>query len=107
MTILAVPLQVGTPQSFGIQLSGVVYRLSLLYRNDPGGNPGWFLDISDASGNALVQGAAVVTGADLLAQLKHLGFVGALVGQTLSNPDALPTFADLGGDFQLFYVTNP
>lgn len=103
-SILGLPLQVGVPQTFGIQLSGVVYQLTFLYRNDPGGNPGWFMDVSDANGVALAQGLAVVTGADVLGQLKHLGFGGALVGQTISNPDSLPTFANFGDDFRLFWA---
>jgi uncharacterized protein DUF6983 len=48
----------------------------------------------------------LVTGADLLAQYKHLGFTGALVVQTVSNPDAVPTFANLGDDGQVYWVTT-
>jgi len=49
----------------------------------------------------------LVTGANLLKKYAYLGFVGALWVQTLDNPDAVPTFQNLGSDGQLFYVTNP
>jgi len=102
--IYNVPLQVGTPQTFTIQLGGIEYQMTLLYRNDTSGLGGWTVDIADASGNAIVQGIPLVTGADLLAQYKHLGFNGALFVQTTSNPDAVPTFANLGADGQVYWV---
>lgn len=98
-----IPLQVGTPQKMSITLGGTAYQLTLLYRNDPAG--GWTVDIDDASSNAIVHGIPLVTGADLLAQYKHLGFTGKLVVQTTSNPDAVPTFANLGGDGQIYWVS--
>jgi hypothetical protein len=104
MSIFAIPLKTGTPQKLSVQLGGVSYQLTLMYRNDPYGG-GWVLDIADAMGNALLQGVPLVTGADLLAQYHHLGFKGALFVQTISNPDAVPTFANLGGDGQIFWVS--
>lgn len=105
MAVFAIPLQVGTPQTFSIQLSGVTYRLTFLYRNDPNG--GWTVDIADVAGNPIVQGIPLVTGADLLAQHKDLGFQGALVVQTTNNPDAVPTFANLGKEAQVYWVVGP
>lgn len=100
--IFPIPLAVGVPQTFPIQLGGSQYQLTLLYRNITDG--GWVLDIADANGTPIVQGIPLVTGADLLAQYKHLGFTGALVCQTTSNPDAVPTFTNLGDDGQLYWV---
>ena len=51
-----------------------------------------------------MQGIAVVTGADLLAQYRHLGFTGALVVITTSNPNAIPTFANLGSDANVYWI---
>jgi hypothetical protein len=102
-----IPLQVGTPQTFGIQLGSKSYQLTFAYRNDLAGLGGWFMDIADAIGNALVSGIAVVTGCDLLGPYQYLGFGGAIVGQTTDNPDALPTFDNFGDDFQLYWVTVP
>ena len=112
-TPYAIPLQQdpstgdGMPQTFQITLSGTVYTLTVQYRNDPGGMGGWVLDIADSSGNDIVTGIPLVTGANLLAQYAYLGFIGGLYVQTGSDPDAVPTFANLGGDAQLYYVTDP
>lgn len=103
--VFSIPLQVGTPQTFSIALGGITYQMTLLYRNDSTGIGGWVLDIADSTGNEIVQGIPLVTGADLLAQYKHLGFTGALVVQTTSNPDQVPTFTNLGSDGQLYWVT--
>jgi len=103
--VFSIPLQVGTPQTFSIQLGGVTYQMTFLYRNDTSGLGGWTVDITDSNGNPILQGIPLVTGADLLAQYKHLGFTGALVCQTTSNPDAVPTFANLGDDGQLYWIT--
>ncbi len=103
--VFSIPLAVGKPQTFPIQLGGVGYQLTLIYRNDSTGIGGWVLDISDGNDTPIVQGIPLVTGADLLAQYKHLGFTGALVCQTTSDPDAVPTFENLGDDGQIYWVT--
>jgi hypothetical protein len=102
-SIFKIPLQVGTPQKFTITLGQVDYQLTLQYRNVAEG--GWILDISDTVGNPIVQGIPLVTGVDLLAQYRHLGFTGRLWVQTLSDPDAVPTFDNLGNDGLLYWVT--
>lgn len=99
-----IPLETGTPQRFSITLGGVEYQLTLRYRNIAEG--GWVLDIADANGTAIIGGIPLVTGADLLAQHKHLGLGGRLWVQTLSNPDAVPTFDNLGDDGVLYWVTG-
>jgi hypothetical protein len=106
VSIYTIPLQVGVPQAFPITLGGVSYQLTFQYRNDSVA-PGWFLDISDDQGNPIVQGIPLVTGRNLLAQYGYLGFLGGLYVQTIDNPDAAPTFDNLGNDAQLFWVTNP
>lgn len=102
-SIFKLPLQIGVPQTFSAVLGGVTYQLTLQYRNDPNG--GWVLDIDDVSGNPLVHGLPLVTGINLLAQHKHLGFGGGLYVQTSDNPDAVPTFSNLGSDGLLYWVT--
>lgn len=101
-TILTIPLQTGTPQTFSVQLSGVTYQFTLRYRNCDQG--GWFLDIDDQAGNRLLSGVPLVTGANLLAQYGYMDFSGGLFVQTTSNPDAVPTFDNLGDDGQLYWV---
>jgi hypothetical protein len=100
MALFTVPLASG-PQTFTAQLGSNTYQLTLLYRNDPQG--GWVLDIADTYGNGIVQGIPLVTGADLLAQYQYLGFDGSLYVQTLSDPDAVPTFENLGTDGVLYW----
>lgn len=104
--VFTIPLQVGTPQTFSITLGGVTYQLTFLYWNDTAGLGGWTVDIDDSSGNPIAEGIPLVTGADLFAQYRHLGFTGSLIVQTTSNPDAVPTFENLGDDGQVYYVTS-
>jgi len=101
-----IPVQVGTPQSFSINLGGTTYQLTLQYRNDSV-TPSWVLDIADNSGNPIVQGIPLVTGANLLEQYSYLGFNGGLFVLNSSDPDAPPTFENLGGDCLLYFATNP
>lgn len=103
MSISQIPLVVGTPQTFRITLSQVAYQLTLKYRNNM--QAGWVLDIDDSLGNPLVYGIPLVTGCNLLAQYQYLGFGGGLYVQTLSNPDAVPTFENLGDDGLLYWGT--
>lgn len=101
MATFQIPLT-PTPQRFGITLSGRDYRLTTRFRNVPEG--GWTLDIADADDVPIVQGIPLVTGANLLEQYPHLGFRGRLFMQTLDNPDAVPTFDNLGREALLFWV---
>ncbi|AOY96848.1 hypothetical protein BKK79_35740 [Cupriavidus sp. USMAA2-4] len=103
MNIYEVPLS-PTPQTFLITLGGVDYRLTLQYRAV--GDAGWVLDIADASGNRLLSGVPLTTGADLLAQYRYLGFAGSLWVQGAESPDDVPTFDDLGVGSHVFWVTS-
>jgi predicted Zn-dependent protease with MMP-like domain len=111
-TYFTVPLQ-PNPQQFTIQLSGVTYTITLNYRQVPawvGIEPaigGWVMDIGDSNNNPIIQGIPLVTGANLLGKYTYLGFVGTLWVQTLNDPDAVPTYKNLGTDGLVFYVTNP
>lgn len=98
-----VPLS-GIPETFAITLGGVSYTFTVQYRNDPGGNGGWVLDIGDASNDPIISGIPLVTGADLLEQYGYLSFSGALYVQTAQDPDATPTFTNLGTDCNLYWV---
>ena len=102
MTVYEIPLS-PTPQTFQISLAGTVYTLTL-YWADPFG---WFLNIADASGNPILNGVPLVTGADLLAQYAYLGFGGSLIVQTSHDTDAVPTFTNLGINSHLYFVTEP
>lgn len=102
-TYSEIPLS-ATPQSFSITLSGGSYWLSVAYvAADQGG---WVLDIADSQKVPILSGLPLVTGANLLDQYDYLGLPGRLWVQTLSDPDAVPTFDNLGGDAKLLWVTD-
>lgn len=91
-------------QEFTIQLSGVQYWLTLVYNSQP--ESGWILNIADAQKAPIINGIPLVTGIDLLEQYAHLQFGGRLWVQTFSNPDAVPTYENLGTDGKLLWVVD-
>lgn len=108
-TIYEIPLKVGTPQTFDITLGAKRYTATLQWRNDPQG--GWFLDLYNAlTLLPILCGIPLVTGANLLAQYDYLNFGGGLWVQSSHNaqinPDAVPTFSNLGVDGLLYWVTK-
>ena len=105
MAVYQIPI-VNAPQKFNVTLAGVTYQFVIQYRDDLGGLGGWFIDINDVAGNPILTGLPMVTGADLLAQYQYLSFGGSLYVQTPSNPDAVPTFDNLGIDSFLYWVDS-
>lgn len=102
-TIFQLPLQ-NTPQTFTTTLSGIIYTLTLQYQNVVQG--GWTLDIGDVNNIPILQGIPLVTGVNLLGKYNYLGFLGGLYVQTTTDPDAVPTFQNIGIDGQVYYVTS-
>lgn len=88
-------------QSFFIQLGAVSYLLTFRWNSV---SAAWMLDIASADRVPLVSSIPVITGLDLLAPHKHLGFTGALIAQTDNDPDVVPTFTNLGTGGRLYYV---
>lgn len=107
MATYEIPLS-PAPQVFDIVLAGVAYTLTLQWRDAP--QAGWVLDIAlqsqEQAGTPLVRGIPLVTGADLLAQYGYLSFGGSLIVQTDHNPDAVPTFDNLGTEAHLYFITT-
>lgn len=91
-------------QTFTVSLSGTEYRFTVQWRNAEG--LGWVVDISDISGNPIIQGIPLVTGVNLLEQYAYLGFNGVLWVQTTDDPDAVPTFDNLGVGSHLYWFTE-
>jgi hypothetical protein len=102
MAVFEIPLS-PKPQTFGITLAQVSYRMTVRWREAAEG--GWFLDIADETGAPILLGLPLVTGADLLAQHRHLGFGGGLYVQTDRDLDAVPTCTNLGDAGRLYFVT--
>jgi len=93
-----------SPQTFTISLSGTDYRLTVQWRNAEGA--GWILDIADSGGSPIIEGIPLVTGVNLLEQYDYLGFTGVLWVQTTADPDAVPTFDNLGIGSHLYWFTE-
>lgn len=92
-------------QRFTIPLGGKDYQLRLSYQDAPEG--GWLLDILDPlddPASPIVCGIPLVTGSDLLEQYGHLGIGGELWVATDADPDAVPSFENLGQAGRLFFV---
>jgi hypothetical protein len=99
-TPYTIPL-VPQAQTLAITLAGVNYNLNV-YWNVP--NNSWMLDLLDDNGNPILTGVPLVTGADLLEQFAYLGIGGQLIVQTTDNPNAVPTYTDLGSTGNLYFV---
>ncbi len=61
-------------QRFTISLDGTTYNVRVTWNDAEEG--GYTLDLGDETGAIIVAGIPLVTGADLLAQYRHLGFSG-------------------------------
>jgi len=103
LAVFEIPL-ISSPQKFNVQLGALVYSMRVQWRDVEEG--GWFLDIADQNDVPIVRGIPFVTGADLLAQYKYLGFGGKLFVQSDSNPDETPSFTNLGQTSHLYWLPN-
>lgn len=103
VNIFEIPLR-STPTQFSVKLSGVLYVLVMTWKAAVNG--GWFMDILDVNDNPIVRGIPLVTGADLLAQYGYLKFGGQLFIQSDSDPDAVPSFTNLGITSHLYWHPN-
>lgn len=104
MTPFQVPLQPFN-QKFTISLGGIVYACRCVWNAF---NNSWMLDINDQNGNAICTSVPLITGCNLLAQVMYLligGQGGQLTCQSSFNPDAVPTYDNLGTVGNLFFVT--
>jgi len=103
-TYFLIPLQ-NIPQTFNISLNGVEYTMTSKWNDAT--DQGWVLDIADAtSGDSLVAGIPLITGADCLAGLEYLGIGGSLLVTTNGDPDAVPTLDNLGIESNLYFATT-
>ena len=95
LSIYEIPLS-ATPQSMTIAIAGTSYEMTFRFNNVAVGGGGWAMDMADSTGNPILCGVPLVTGADLLGQYAYLGIGAALYVQTDGDPSAVPTFANLG-----------
>jgi hypothetical protein len=100
MTVLELPLS-GAPVRYRINLGGA-WTLTFQYRDNDDG--GWMLDIGDADNAPVLCGIPLVTGSDLLAQYAYLGFTGQLWVRSDGDPDAVPSFFNLGSRSHVYWI---
>ncbi|WP_144156560.1 phage baseplate plug protein [Paraburkholderia sp. BCC1885] len=91
------------PQMFGIAIAGTTYTLTVTWNWV---NASWIINIADSSGNPILSGIPMVTGANLLEQFGYLNFGFQLIAQTDNAPDVVPTFADLGSTGHLYAIVD-
>lgn len=102
ITPFLIPLQ-PNPQILLITLAGVQYQLTVKWNAQC---QSWMIDIADSSANPILSGIPMVTGCDLLGQFAYLKFGGELVAQTNNGTDAVPTFTNLGGNGNLYFLVK-
>lgn len=110
-TVYEVPLRPSTPQTLNVVLGSMHVSLRLIWLlvgPFPGDDPsfeegGWIMDISDNIGNPLACGIPLVTGVNLVGQFPDLGLPPMWVA-TDGDPDAVPTFANLGVLSHLYFM---
>ena len=89
-------------QGMFVRLAGTRYWLTWRFNSD---SASWMLSIANEAKVPILSNIPVVTGLDLLAPYRYTGIQGSIVVQTAHNADAVPTFDNLGGDGNVFYVT--
>lgn len=97
--IQEIPLK-PSAQTLRCSIGGTFCNLTITWRGN-----GYILDIADTNKSPIVSGLSLVTGADLLAQLKHLGITGALVILSDSDPSQVPLYDTLGISSHLCVIT--
>lgn len=90
-------------QNFFIQLANILYKMSLRWNSV---SNCWVFDLADADEVPFLAGIPIVTGINLLGQYAYLGIAGGLVALTDGNPDAVPTFQNLGDAGNLYFVPD-
>lgn len=90
-------------QNFLIDLASTTYSIYLFWNVAVSC---WMINLNDASGNPIIQGIPLVTGADLLAQYSYMNLGGALIVQTDFATDDIPTLSNLGAESHLYFVVK-
>ena len=103
MNIYEIPLT-SANQTIRISILNTTYIIRTYYCNVDMG--GWVFDISDASGNAILTGVPMVTGANLLEQYAYLGLGFGMFVSTDGDMTAIPTFDNLGTNGHLYVVVS-
>ena len=100
-SVYQIPLSAAS-QTIQVMIGQVQYQLTVQWRKFSG----WVLDIASTDGTPIISGIPLVTGTDLLGQYSHLGIGGSLLVATNADPDAVPTYENLGDASNLYFVVQ-
>lgn len=100
-TAYEIPLTPATPQQLTVSLAGTQRRLTVRWCEPAAA---WVLDVANVDGTVVLSGVPLVTGVDLLGQYGYLNLGGSLVCQTDGDPNAVPTFDNLGTISHLYFL---
>lgn len=102
LSVFEIPLSPNA-QRFDVVLLNVDYNMVVTWNAIAAC---WVLDIYDSNNVPLVRGLPLITGADLLAQFRYLGFGGGLI-VTVDAGIGVPTFGGLGVTGHLYFIVPP
>lgn len=91
------------PQTFSITLSGVQYQCAIRWNV---ASQCWLFDLRDANNVLILGSIPVIPGVNLLEQFEYLELGGALFAQTDFDPNAVPTFDNLGSTGHLYWIAT-
>lgn len=103
MSVFLIPFLPAQPQTLQVSIGGVTYTMKIRFCIPA---QCWMLDLSDVSGNPIIQGIPLITGTDLLSQYAYLDLGFSLLVQTNNEANAVPTFANFGTQ-GLVYILTP
>jgi hypothetical protein len=101
-TVQEFPLR-AEAQNMTIQLGTSTYAIRFGWGDSPEG--GWFIDIADVNGNALINGLTLTAGENILQQFDYLGIGGEIRVETDGNDLIEPTYANLGSNGKVLFIT--
>jgi len=100
MAVSEIPLSPEN-QAFSISLAGQSFQMAITWRA-----VFWCLDIMDSTGADLIKGIPLITGADLLAQYKHLDLGFSLYVGCDNPANENPNESDIGINSHLYALTE-
>lgn len=101
-TVEEIPLR-PEAQNMTIQLGAATYAVRFGWGDSPEG--GWFMDIADVNGKALINGLPLTAGENILQQFDHLGISGEIRVETDANDLVEPTYDNLGSNGKVLFIT--
>lgn len=90
-------------QQIQITLGGIEYTVRFGWGDTADG--GWFIDVTDIDGAPLLRGLPLTAGEDVLQQVAYLGIAGEIRVQTDGDDLVEPTYANLGANGKVLFIT--